>query len=522
MNIGKCLAGVLLAWSFAALPPAAAEVKLPAILSDNMVLQQGARAPVWGTADPGEEVTVTIAGQRWQATADPAGRWSLKLDPMKAGGPLEMVVAGRNTIRVQNVMVGEVWLCSGQSNMQFTMGNAQNPQQEAAQATYPEIRTFNVELAISTEPKSDCQGSWIVCSPQVVRREFSAVAYYFGRELHRTLGAPIGLINSSWGGTAIQLWMDRRTLESDPELRPIVARADKSLTDFAGEFLARNAGPIREWAMTAEKAKAEGKSVPLPPVLPLDPRILTWDGGPSLATSIYNAMVAPLTPYAIKGVIWYQGEANAWEAYRYRKLLPMMIQGWRRAWGQRDLPFLFVQLANFTPSLPDPRESNWAELREAQLMTLSLPRTGMAVTIDIGEADDIHPRNKQEVGRRLGLAAEAIAYGRDLVYSGPIYQSMAIEGDKIRLRFTQTGGGLITAGRGAPEGFAIAGDDRRFVWAYAEIAGDTVLVSSPKVPKPVAVRYAWADNPVCNLYNREGLPASPFRTDSWPGITEGR
>jgi sialate O-acetylesterase len=499
-----------------------ADISLPAIISDNMVIQQGFRAPIWGTASPGEEVSVRIAGQRQRTVADARGKWSVRLDALRPGGPHEMTVAGRNTITVRNVLVGEVWLCSGQSNMQFRVADAQNSRQEIAQASYPEIRTFNVVWSTATEPQADCQGRWVVCSPQTVGPEFSAVAYFFARDLHQRLRMPIGLLHTSWGGTDIQLWMDRASLESDPDLKASLDYSGKRLSDYASDFLAVQLPRLQEWAAEAREARDESRPVPLPPILPDDPRVVRRYAGPTLATSLYNAMVAPVIPYGIRGAIWYQGEANTGEAYRYRKLFPAMITGWRRDWGEGDFPFLFVQLANFTHSPPEPAESEWAELREAQLMTLSLPKTGMAVAIDIGDPDDIHPKNKQEVSRRLALAARAIAYGERVVYSGPIYDGMTVENGRIRLRFKHVGGGLIASGSEKLEGFAIAGEDRHFVWGNAVIEGDTVVVSSPYVLQPVAVRYAWANDPPGNLYNKEGLPASPFRTDTWPGLTLGR
>ena len=521
MRLRRGYAGVLVAACIALVAlPCLGAVKLPAFISDNMVLQQGMKAPIWGTADPGEKITVRLGAQTHQAVAGADGRWMVRLDAISAAGPYEITVAGQNTLTVKNVMVGEVWVCSGQSNMQMSVGSAQNSQQEAAQANYPAIREFRVDWTISTEPKSDCGGKWEVCTPQSVG-SFSAVAYFFGRDLHRELGVPVGLINTSWGGTEIELWMDRPTFEADPELKSIVDRSDTSLSDFAKGFLTTDAKRISEWYVSAGRESAAGKPISLPPLLPRDPRVLESGRGPSIPSSVYHAMVAPLVPYAMRGAIWYQGEANAGEAYKYRKVLPAMIAGWRRTWGQGDFPFLFVQLANFdwAGRRIEPGESTWAELREAQTMTLSAPKTGMAVTIDIGEGADIHPKNKQEVGRRLALAAQSIAYGKTGVYSGPIYDSMAVEGSQIRIRFKYVGSGLEIAGGDKIEGFAIAGRDRRFVWADATIDGDTVLVSGPKIADPVAVRYAWANDPSCNLYNREGLPASPFRTDDWPGIT---
>lgn len=503
---------------------ACADVKLPSIFSDHMVLQQGMPVPVWGQASPGERVAVSLGRERGEATAGRDGRWLVRLPALRAGGPHELAVAGRNTIRLRDVLVGEVWLASGQSNMQFSVENAQNPKQEIAQASYPQIRTFNVALTAAVEPQADCRGEWVVCSPQAAGRSFSAVAYYFARELHRHLGVPVGIVHASWGGTRIQLWMDPATLAADPDLQPILGEAEKTLGEFTESFLTNDAPRVAAWAARAREEKASGRPLPLPPPLPRDPRVVTPDRGPTLSTSLYNAMIAPVARYGIRGAIWYQGESNAWEAYRYRKLFPAMIQGWRRAWGQGDFPFLFVQLANFgqPPGPSGPGDSTWAELREAQLMALAVPNTGMAVTVDIGEGQDIHPRNKQEVGRRLALLAGTLVYGWKGESSGPRYQSMSIEGGAIRLRFTHVGRGLVAAWGDKLQGFAVAGSDRRFLWADAAIAGDTVVVSSPQVPQPVAVRYAWGDDPPCNLYNLEGLPASPFRTDDWPGVTASR
>jgi sialate O-acetylesterase len=340
------------------------------------------------------------------------------------------------------------------------------------------------------------------------------VGYFFGRELHRSLGVPIGLINTSWGGTPAESWTSLDTLTGNADLKPIVDRWNHALAEFpkANEQYQKE---FADWKEAAEKAKAEGKTAPPAPRPPLGP------DHPHRAAGLFNGMIVPLVPFAIRGAIWYQGESNAGRAYQYRTLLPAMIQDWREAWGQGEFPFLIVQLANFEARPPQPEGSDWAELREAQTMTLALPKTGMAVTIDIGEAKDIHPRNKQDVGRRLALAAQRIAYGNHLVYSGPVYDSMKIEGSKIRIRFQHVGGGLMAKGD-APLGFTIAGEERNFVPAHATIDGDTVVVWSDQVSDPVAVRYGWADNPVCNLYNNAELPASPFRTDDWPGLTKER
>ncbi len=490
-----------------------ADVKLPALIANNMVLQRGTEVAVWGTADPGEKVTVKLAAQEVTATANEGGNWKLNLAAMEAGGPFEMTIAGKNTLTLTNVMVGEVWVCSGQSNMAFTLTSARDAQQEIAAADYPQIRLFTTRRVVSDKPLSDTQGRWAPCSPQTAG-SFSAVGYFFGRALHAALKVPVGLIDSSWGGTAAEAWTSMPTLTAEPELKPILDRWDKYVADFPQAMETYNTKTLANWTAACEKAKAEGKPLPNKPNLPPGP------ASPNRPANLYNGMIAPLVSYAIKGAIWYQGESNAGRAYQYRKLFPTMIQDWRKAWGRGDFTFLFVQLANYMDQVPEPAESAWAELREAQTMTLSLPNTGMAVIIDIGEAKDIHPKNKQDVGWRLSVAALAVAYGqKDTVYFGPTYDSMAVEGDKVRLRFKHADGGLVAKGGGALTGFAVAGEDKKFKWAQAAIEGDTIVVSAADIAAPVAVRYAWANNPVCNLYNGAGLPASPFRTDDWPGTT---
>jgi sialate O-acetylesterase len=448
---------------------------------------------------------------KWAVTADQDGKWAFNMNCPEAGGPYEMTLTGKNAITIKNIMAGEVWVCSGQSNMQWSVKASANPEQEIAEANYPDIRLFTVERKVAQQPQSDCTGSWTSCSPETVP-DFSAVAYFFGRELHKRLDVPIGLIHTSWGGTPAEAWTRRDALEADADFEPILTRYDDAIAKYpqAKEEYEKK---LEEWKQAAEKAKAEGEKAPRKPRPPFGP------GNPHSPAGLYNAMIAPLIPYGIQGAIWYQGESNAGRAYQYRKLFPAMIKNWRDDWGQGDFPFLFVQLANFMAIKPEPGESAWAELREAQLMTLSLPNTGMAVIIDIGEAEDIHPKNKQDVGKRLALWALAKTHGKELVYSGPIYKSMKAEGNQVILNFDHVGGGLVAKADEQLKGFAVAGEDRKFVWADARIDGDTVVVSSEDVSEPVAVRYAWADNPVCNLYNKEGLPASPFRTDDWPGVT---
>jgi len=506
------LSALLVGLSLLAASSAFADVKLPAVIGSNMVLQRGIKVPIWGTAEPGERVTVTFRDQRVSATADTQGRWLAKLKPLEPGGPFEMTVAGKNTIALRNIMVGDVWVCSGQSNMEYSVQGLTNAQQEIAAADYPQIRLCYVKHVTAEQPLTGTEASWQVCAPATVPG-FSAVAYLFARELHKELGVPVGLIGTYWGGSPAEAWTSRPTLEADPSLKAILDGWQQELANYQ-KAKASYDRQLAEWQQAADKAKAEGKPAPSKPNPP---------GGPGWQpASLYNGMIAPLLPYAIKGAIWYQGESNAGRAYEYRKLFPAMIQDWRRAWGQGDFPFLFVQLPNFMAVKPDPSESEWAELREAQLMTLSLRNTGMAVAIDVGEANDIHPKSKLDVSHRLALAALGTVYGRDVVYYGPIYRSMSVKGNQARLRFKHVGSGLVAKGGEPLKGFAIAGEDRKFVWAEAKIEGNAVVVSSAQVPKPVAVRYAWADNPVCNLYNKAGLPASPFRTDDWPGLTANR
>jgi len=486
---------------------APADVKLHALFTDNAVFQRDIAVPVWGIADPGEEVTVSCGSQKKSVKAGADGAWKVRLDPMKAGGPLEMTVTGKNTLAVKNILVGEVWICSGQSNMEMSLRSCAGGKEAVEASANPKIRLFTVPKKPAEAPVRDVNASWKECGPDITPG-FSGAGYFFGRELQAALDVPVGLIHTSWGGTAAELWTSTRVLESGPELKPLAEGHQKAVAAFA-EAKARHAEALEEHKKTAEKAKAEGKESPPAPKAPR---------GPGMAPScLYNGMIAPLIPYGVGGAIWYQGESNAGRAAQYRTLFPAMITNWREDWGQegpaRDFPFLFVQLANFMARKAEPGESGWAELREAQTMTLSLPKTGMAVIIDIGDAKDIHPKNKLDIGRRLALAAQHVACGKELVYSGPMYDAMTVEGEKARIRFKHVGGGLEAKGGEKLTGFAIAGEDKKYVWAEAKIEKDAVVVWSPSVAKPVAVRYAWADNPECNLVNKEGLPASPFRTD---------
>jgi len=643
----------------AGLPSVWADIRLPSVIGDHMVLQRGIKAPLWGWAEPGEEVRLGVSWHRMErrTVADADGKWMFTVSTPPAGGPYEITLAGKNTIALKNVLVGEVWVCSGQSNMEWPLHAAANGAQEVATADHPNIRLFTVQKKIAGDPETDCTGQWSPCSPETAPG-FSAVGYFFGRYLQKELGVPVGLINTSWGGTVAEAWTSSEALAKMPEFKALLDRIAKAKSD-PDAAMKKYQDALAKWQKKIEAAGAQGQGCIEPgfddsswqevelPVLweqtglgnfdglvwfrqtievpdswvgkelvlelgPIDDQDTTWVNGvkigahteanqwqalrkykigsdiiqagknviavqvldtggsggiygqpeqmrlkpaggpddkaialagkwrykvgydlasmppqpqppawmnnPNAPTVLYNGMIAPLVPFGIRGAIWYQGESNAGRAYQYRELFPTMITNWRQDWGLGDFPFLFVQLANFMPTEPEPGESAWAELREAQLMTLELPNAGMATIIDIGEANDIHPKNKQDVGKRLALWALAQTHGRDIVYSGPLYKSMEIKGNKALLHFDHIGAGLMTQG-GPLTGFAIAGTDRKFVWAQARIEGSTVVVSSDKVAEPAAVRYAWANNPTCNLFNKAGLPASPFRTDDWPGLT---
>ncbi len=500
---------VLSAVSFASLAAAAqADVKLPALISDNMVLQQGTAANVWGTADPGEAITVKLGDKaNAQVTAAQDGKWSVKLSDLPAGDAGDLVIGGKNTLTVKNVAVGEVWVASGQSNMEFTAKGAIHWAEESASANIPQIRMFTVSRVAKAAPQTECTGKWDVCTPQNTEH-FSAVAYFFARHLWQNVKMPMGIIHTSWGGTPAEIWTPTELIQQDPAYASFVKDWEKAKANYPKAKEDYDAA-LAKWTEDDQKAKAEGTKSPAKPKAPR--------GGDDFGAPgcLYNGMIAPLLPYTIRGAIWYQGEANAGRAAQYERLFSTMIESWRERWNVGEFPFLFVQLANFQPRHDEPTDTDWARLREAQLQTLSVPHTGMALAIDIGEGGDIHPKNKQEVGRRLGLIAQATVYYQDTEYSGPIVGGAQEEEGKIRLTF-RFSEGMKTSDGQKPKGFAIAGEDRKFVWADAEIQGDHVIVSSPQVPKPVAVRYAWADNPECNLVNEAGLPASPFRTDDWP------
>ena len=647
-----------------------ARVRLCPLFTDNMVMQQLSQVPVWGKAAVGAKVDVATSWNKKHYTANVGvdGKWRVDVSTPKAGGPYTITISDGDVVELSNVMIGEVWLCSGQSNMEMRVRESKDYDKEKAEADqYPDIRLLTVEKSTSTRKTDDfkaADGGWQVCSSATIS-EFSAAGYFFGRDIHKYRNVPVGLINSSWGGTAIEVWMSAETLSEAPEYRDQIAELatvpatseerqkkyeddlvkweemlrtrdkgykndeaqwakcdfddgewssidmpgmvqdkglkyfsgimwlrktvnipsewagkeltlsmgsvdDNDVTYFNGEMIGRTEGWMapRRYAVPASLVK-EGKAVitvrlmdtgglggigggadqmrlecadsgsmsiagdwkycvslELRDVPPMPVNTSFWP----MPTFLYNAMIYPLLPYTIKGAIWYQGEANTPNAYRYADLMQLMIQDWRKSWGS-DLSFYMVQLANFTDLQTAPCESTWAELREAQYKSLHLDNTGMAVIIDIGEANDIHPKNKQEVGHRLALAARAKTYGEKVDYMGPMYSHYAVEGNKIRIYFDGVKGGLKAANYDALvanpkssesqlKGFTIAGADKKFYWANARIEGNTVVVWSDEVDMPLAVRYAWADNPICNLYNGINLPASPFRTDDWAGITK--
>ncbi len=494
---------------------ARADVKLPKALGDHMVLQQKSPVTIWGWADPGEKIAVLFAGAKATAVAGKDGAWETQVQPPAAGGPYNLVIEGKNRIELKDVLVGEVWICSGQSNMAWTVSRALNPEQEIAAAKFPKIRLLTVERRTARTPQADliAASGWRPCTPETVK-DFSAAGYFFGRKLHQELNVPIGLVNTSWGGTRAEAWTSMEMLEKKPSLKPILSTWEQRSKEYdPATAKKRYQAALMRWQAAAEKAKAAGRRPPRRPALqgpPADDR--------HHPANLYNAMIHPFTPMRIRGAIWYQGEANTGRADQYRTLFPAMITDWRAKWQQGDFPFLFAQLAPFRYGNRHPESE--AELWDSQFKTLSLPNTGMAVLTDIGNTQNIHPANKQEVGRRLALWALANTYDQELVYSGPLYKSMKVEGDKIRLMFNHTGGGLM-AKDGDLTYFTIAGKDQKFVPAKAVIDGDTVVVSSDEVKQPVAVRFGWTDTAEPNFFNKSGLPASPFRTDDFKLRTAG-
>ncbi|NQU41942.1 sialate O-acetylesterase [bacterium] len=492
-----------------------ADVRLPAVFADHMVLQRETEVPVWGWANAGETVSVEIAGQKKTAASDESGKWKLSLDSMPAGGPYEMTVSGKNSLTLQDVLVGEVWLCSGQSNMAFSLNGAEGGQEEIDLPEDPELRLFFVQQDTSQTPLEDTtEGHWSLSTPDA-KRYASAVGYFFGKRLREELGVPVALIKSSVGGTPADSWTSREALQAGFE--PILDRYTQAVPENYEVAYAKYQDDVAAWRLADQEARAAGKERPAKIREPVGPN------NKQAPVGLFNGMIHPLIPYAIRGAIWYQGEANAGRADQYSRLLPAMITDWRARWGY-DFPFGVVQLVNFYERKDEPGEASaWAELREAQVKTIAtVPNAGLAVGIDVGEANNIHPKDKKTIGNRLAPWAFATVYGKDIEYSGPVYREMKKESNKIRLFFDHVGGGLVVKNADQLKRFAITGEDKVFHWADARIDGDTIVVSSEAVPDPVAVRYAWGNNPEATLYNQAGLPASPFRTDDWPGITTGR
>lgn len=495
-------AGVLLAAA------ARAEVRLPALFSDNALFQQGRRIPVWGWATPGERVTVEFAGRRASAVAGADGRWRANLPAFRAGGPYDLRVSGAGELLRTNILVGEVWVASGQSNMEWPMRLTVEAGPAIDAAYNNHIRLFTVPKLKSDVPVDDVKSQWLPARPEYLTN-FSATAYYFARSLQAARGVPVGIIHTSWGGSPAEVWMRQGVLSAVPEFQ------DDILAAYA-ETKRKSDEAVAAWEKEAAEARAQGKQ-------PARGR----PGAPWKPTELYNGMIAPLIPYAIAGALWYQGESNAGRADQYARLFPSMILNWREDWDQGDFPFLFVQLAPWDKNrrrtmaeiTAAPGDSDWAELRESQLLTTKLlPNAGMAVITDVGDKDDIHPQQKREVGERLALLARDLAYGERIVASGPEFRRLSVRDGEAVLSFDHVGAGLEARG-GSLQGFQIAGSDRKWVWADARIEGDKVIVSSPKVAAPVAVRYGWADFPVVNLWNKDGLPATPFRTDNFPLTT---
>jgi sialate O-acetylesterase len=620
-----------------------------------MVLQQGREIHVWGKADHGEAITAKIAGHTANTVANLHGEWSLRLPSMKAGGPFTLVIHGRKDFVIKDLMIGEVWIASGQSNMSFSLDGVENAAAELANASNPQIRLFNVPKKIALTPQeSTLQAHWEICTPDTAKN-FSAVAYFFAREIQRKLNVPVGMVESAWPGTAIQTWIAPETLRSDPQLKNVTDEWDRAtpeqkrfaenpqpldlefddfellavqdqpaskllanfndgtstlatggsfsyswsdapattlnlespgrngagfaahvwgkldgtndsilaatykaggsaldVSSYAGiRFWVRGNGSFRfrskqptitdydDYATPVLKATSEWRAISVlfrdlrqdgwGVVKDFTPAALTGfsiecltslEYAPMPVSGLYEGMITPLLPYGFRGALWYQGESNAMQAHQYRTLLPALIQNWRDASGQKDLEFLIVQLPNHGAIPEQPGQSAWAELREAELMTVqNVAHTGLAVTIDVGDPLDLHPHRKMEVGQRLAQWALGTIYQQPVEPSGPLYRSMQIEGSAVQLHFDHVGSGLLAHGGSELQGFAVAGPDQKFYWADAHIVADTVVVSSHDVPNPVAVRYAWGDDPRCNLFNNDGLPASPFRTDDWPGIT---
>lgn len=538
-----------------------ASVSLPAIFGDNMVLQRNIRVPIWGQASPGEKIQIVFRGKTFKTTAGTDGKWKLRLDKYEAGGPYQMQIEGeKEHLTFGNILIGDVWVASGQSNMEFGIQTEKHGADAIAKATDTLIHFFFVPMTFALQPQADVlheaagspNGKWVVCSPAMLANPkwawhgFSAVGYYFAQQLRQSQNCPVGMIATYKGGTPAQAWVSPEGLQQGPAFQTYVnkhqqlvdhydeakaaypqqlAAYQEALKTWNTEIGADFAVATKQWEVAVAQAKANKQPLPVKPKssrpAPQNPPVP--EGGFSAPGNLYNAMVAPIVPYGIKGVIWYQGESNGdrlADAVEYKDLFPRLISDWRKHWDEGNFPFLYVQLPNYHAVATTPSDGFWPWVREAQLKTLGLQKTGMAVTIDVGETENIHPTNKLDVGLRLALVARHNVYGENIVSSGPMFKSYKIENNKIRITFSNTENGMLTgnmqSARGTElKGFGIAGADQKFVWAKAVIEGNTVVVSADDVPNPESVRYNWTDNPPGSLYNKEGLPASPFRTDNW-------
>jgi sialate O-acetylesterase len=483
-----------------------AELALAAPFRDGAVLQHGKPLPVWGTARAGEQVTIKFSGQSKSAYAGRDGQWKVQLDPLPVSAdPSTLTAIGENTVLVNDVLVGEVWLCSGQSNMNFPLGGAQDAEREIGEANHPLIRYFDVRSSISPEPLESAEGQWKTCSPETAG-QFTAVGYFFARELHRQLGAPVGIIKATLGGSPIEAWMSAEALDSTPASSTARREWDRTSAGYRKRF-AEYQQQLAAWRSRAAQAKAAGQ-----PFTEATPLLAYEESDRSMPAGLYNGFIHPLEPLRLAGFLWYQGESNVERAADYRILFPKMIRQWRHGFQQPELPFLFVQLPNFNDA-GDATSQKWAWLREAQAAARVLPNVGMAVTIDVGDPADLHPRNKAEVGRRLALTALRQIYKRDVEDCGPVLRDVQREGSSLQLRMDHAKGLQF---KGSSMGtFTIAGPDRRFVPAEARIDGQVIHVAALAVEEPIAVRFAWENNPSAALINSAGLPAAPFRSDEW-------
>lgn len=495
-----------------------ADVKFASPFADHMILQRDTKVAIWGTADAGEKISITFNNQKVNTTADANGNWKVSLAKLSASGPYVLTASGKNNISIQDVYVGEVWLCSGQSNMDMTVAREDrywcgviNEKEEVANANYPTIRVFDVDFTPNQTEQKEVKGKWEIVTPQTVGH-LSAAAYFFARDLQAKLKVPVGLITTAFGASTAEAWISKDALKANPKLSFLLDSFNAKLNKFLGDTAAISKYNIarEKWKTDADKAKAEGKD---PPRGPRNPDPVKDQHN---ATVLWNGMVAALVPYSIRGALWYQGESNGPTANIYKDIMEALITDWRKQWAQGNFPFMYVQLANHEKLITDPIKNDpMVTVRDQQLQNLSIPNTAMVVAIDNAPPTDygnIHPKNKQEIGKRLSLAAMGLVYGEKIVYSGPLYDKMKVEGNKVRLWFKNTGEGLMAKGD-TLKGFAVAGADKKFVFANAVIDGNTIVVSGTDVSNPVAVRYGWAKNPQVNLYNKQGLPASPFKTD---------